>query len=222
METPTAAVRPPLPDGTRVAHYEIRGVLGSGGMGIVYRAADLNLERDVALKCVRPDRVSDPEYRRRLLNEARAASRLSHPNIVGVLWYPNIVPKAQSSNAWWKSLLLPGEATAAGGFLAIHDPGDPELHGQPGCQSCLPGMTGSATNSMLGLYWGAPYGTVNPPAAPNACKVSCGTDQNGNTIGTASPDYLRPMAACKMRTLKCPYCRACEEKIREAIVLAAP
>jgi Tol biopolymer transport system component/tRNA A-37 threonylcarbamoyl transferase component Bud32 len=74
-----------LPVGTLLSHYEIRSVLGMGGMGIVYRAVDRRLDREVALKCVRPDHLSDPEYRRRLLNEARAASRLVHPNIVGVL-----------------------------------------------------------------------------------------------------------------------------------------
>jgi Tol biopolymer transport system component len=53
-------------------------------MGIVYRATDLELDREIALKCVRPDREADPDQQRRLQREAKAASALSHPNIVTV------------------------------------------------------------------------------------------------------------------------------------------
>jgi Tol biopolymer transport system component len=70
--------------GQHIAHYELLGELGRGGAGIVYRARDLSLDRQVALKCVRPDRGLDAASRHRLLREARAASRLSHPNIVTI------------------------------------------------------------------------------------------------------------------------------------------
>lgn len=73
-----------LSAGTRVSHYEIERVLGKGGMGIVYRAVDVELDRTVALKCIRPDRTADPVNRERLHREARSASKLSHPNIVTV------------------------------------------------------------------------------------------------------------------------------------------
>ena len=84
MDGPIHADESVLPPGTCVSHYEIKSVLGRGGMGIVYRATDLELHREVALKCVRPDREGDPDQRRRLQREARAASSLSHPNIVTV------------------------------------------------------------------------------------------------------------------------------------------
>jgi tRNA A-37 threonylcarbamoyl transferase component Bud32 len=61
--------------------YELRGILGQGGFATVYRAWDPGLEREVALKALRPERVADEQVRRRFLAEARAIARLRHPNI---------------------------------------------------------------------------------------------------------------------------------------------
>src|SRR5215471_15169181 len=69
--------------GRTVGHYRIVAELGAGGMGIVYKALDVRLERFLALKFLKPERVSD-EFRRRFLQEARASSALHHPNIVHV------------------------------------------------------------------------------------------------------------------------------------------
>ncbi|MCG8461560.1 MAG: serine/threonine protein kinase, partial [Holophagales bacterium] len=70
--------------GETVASYEVVEELGRGGMGIVYRAHDRRLRRDVALKVLHPERVSDAKRQRRFVREARTASALAHPGIVTV------------------------------------------------------------------------------------------------------------------------------------------
>src|SRR5437762_13838730 len=69
-----------------LGRYRILGELGRGAMGMVYRAVDLVLEREVALKTLLPDLPEDviDEVRIRFLREARSAGRLSHPNIVTI------------------------------------------------------------------------------------------------------------------------------------------
>jgi Tol biopolymer transport system component/serine/threonine protein kinase len=71
--------------GRVVSHYRILELRGEGGMGVVFRAADLELDREVALKCPWSNLVADPHCRRRFLREAKAASRIQHANIIQVL-----------------------------------------------------------------------------------------------------------------------------------------
>jgi serine/threonine protein kinase len=59
-----------------LSHYRILEKLGEGGMGVVYKARDLHLDRFAALKVLPADKVSDPERRRRFVQEAKAASAL--------------------------------------------------------------------------------------------------------------------------------------------------
>src|SRR5262249_14852431 len=64
--------------------YDVIVLIGSGGMGDVYRARDLRLGRDVALKVLDPSIAADPDARRRFEREAQSASALNHPNIVTI------------------------------------------------------------------------------------------------------------------------------------------
>ena len=70
--------------GKTLAHYEITGHLGKGGMGDVFRARDTKLDREVALKVLPPNAARDPERRRRFEKEAKAVAALQHPNIVTI------------------------------------------------------------------------------------------------------------------------------------------
>jgi len=70
--------------GQTLSHYRILEKLGEGGMGVLYRARDARLERDVAIKVLRPETLGDATRRQRLVQEAKAASALNHPHIVTV------------------------------------------------------------------------------------------------------------------------------------------
>ena len=73
-----------LQPGTRLGGYDILGLVGAGGMGEVYRARDPRLGRDVAIKVLPADRVSDEGRRHRFVQEAQAASALNHPHIITI------------------------------------------------------------------------------------------------------------------------------------------
>lgn len=71
-----------LSAGTRLGYFEIVSSLGAGGMGVVYRARDTRLRRDVALKILPEIFASDPERLHRFQREAQAIAALNHPNVV--------------------------------------------------------------------------------------------------------------------------------------------
>jgi eukaryotic-like serine/threonine-protein kinase len=73
-----------LSTGSHVGPYELVALIGAGGMGEVYRARDLRLGREVAVKVLPPSFSVDPERLRRFEQEARAVASLSHPNILAV------------------------------------------------------------------------------------------------------------------------------------------
>ena len=83
--TPTAAATTPSrlgPGSLLAGRYEIRQQLGSGGMGVVYRAFDRELKEPVAIKTLKPELLGDPTLLERFKQEIRLARRISHPNVV--------------------------------------------------------------------------------------------------------------------------------------------
>ncbi|HEV8140181.1 MAG TPA: protein kinase, partial [Pyrinomonadaceae bacterium] len=73
-----------LDTGTKLGRYEIRSKIGEGGMGEVYLAHDIKLDRKVALKILPPELASNQDRIRRFTQEARAAAALNHPNIAHI------------------------------------------------------------------------------------------------------------------------------------------
>ena len=82
---PAVPERDPLIGTTLVGKYRIEGLLGRGAMGRVYRAHHLDLDAAVAVKLMRPDRAANRESVARFRQEARATSRLRHPNVITIL-----------------------------------------------------------------------------------------------------------------------------------------
>jgi ABC-type branched-subunit amino acid transport system substrate-binding protein/streptogramin lyase len=75
-----AAVAP----GDTFAGYRVESLVGRGGMGVVYRATDLSLERPVALKLIAPELAQDERFRARFLREPRLAAALEHPHVIPI------------------------------------------------------------------------------------------------------------------------------------------
>jgi ABC-type branched-subunit amino acid transport system substrate-binding protein len=70
--------------GTTFAGYRVEELIGRGGMGVVYRATDLSLERPVALKLIAPELAQDERFRARFLKEPRLAAALDHPHVIPI------------------------------------------------------------------------------------------------------------------------------------------
>ncbi|WP_405870864.1 serine/threonine-protein kinase [Streptomyces sp. NBC_00005] len=117
---------PVTPDtGDKVAdRYLLQEPIGTGGMGVVWRAWDERLERQVAVKCTRLD---DGRAARRLMGEARNAGRLHHPNIVGVFDFVE-----EGVTCWIVMEYVPSRSLAQ--ILTERGPLTPEEAGSIGCQ----------------------------------------------------------------------------------------
>ena len=70
--------------GVTFAGYRIEEEIGRGGMGVVYRALDVRLERPIALKLIAPELANDEGFRQRFLRESRVAASLDHPHVLPV------------------------------------------------------------------------------------------------------------------------------------------
>ena len=155
---------PRLPRGATLGRYVVLDCLGSGGMGVVYRAHDFALDRRVSLKLLRPS-GKDPESRReRLVTEAQALARLSHPNVLTVhdvgTWEDEVYlalehVEGETLRSWLdRSPRIPPEIRgmflqAARGLQAIHDAG--LVHRDVKPENLLVGRDGRLRVADLGL-----------------------------------------------------------------------
>ena len=106
----------PLSSGQRLGPYEMLSPLGAGGMGEVYKARDIRLGRDVAIKVLPTEFATDPERLRRFEQEARAAAALNHPNILGALRHRH--PRGRALHGDRTARRRDPAAATAGGPLA--------------------------------------------------------------------------------------------------------
>jgi eukaryotic-like serine/threonine-protein kinase len=101
----------PLSSGTRLGPYEILAALGAGGMGEVYRARDLRLKREVAVKVLPQEFARDPARRQRFEFEAHTVASLNHPNIIAIYDVG-----MEDSTPYIVTELIDGEPLRAGAF----------------------------------------------------------------------------------------------------------
>ena len=155
---------PRLPRGATLGRYVVLDCLGSGGMGVVYRAHDFALDRRVSLKLLRPS-GKDPEARReRLVSEAQALARVSHPNVLTVhdvgTWEDEVYlalehVEGETLRSWLdRAPRNPPEIRAmflqaARGLQAIHDAG--LIHRDVKPENLLVGRDGRLRVADLGL-----------------------------------------------------------------------
>ena len=95
--------------GRTISHYRVIGQLGAGGMGVVWKARDTRLDRLVALKVLPAAKMSDPERKRRFVQEAKTASALNHPNIVTIYEIDQAGPEGRLAD-FIAMEFLPGKA----------------------------------------------------------------------------------------------------------------
>jgi len=155
---------PRLPRGATLGRYVVLDCLGSGGMGVVYRAHDFALDRRVSLKLLRAS-GKDPEARRdRLVSEAQALARVSHPNVLAVhdvgTWEDEVYlalehVEGETLRSWLdRAPRSPTEIRgmflqAARGLQAIHDAG--LVHRDVKPENLLLGRDGRLRVADLGL-----------------------------------------------------------------------
>lgn len=167
---------PRLPRGATLGRYVVLDCLGSGGMGVVYRAHDFALDRRVSLKLLRPS-GKDPESRReRLVTEAQALARVSHPNVLTVhdvgTWEDEVYlalehVEGETLRSWLdRAPRTPPEIRgmflqAARGLQAIHDAG--LVHRDVKPENLLVGRDGRLRVADLGLA--ITTGSANPGTA---------------------------------------------------------
>lgn len=189
----------PLPRGTTIRHFVVLERIGAGGMGVVYAAYDYGLDRRIALKLVRDRGGSAP--RARLLREAQALAKLSHPNVVAVydvgqhgedVYVAMELVEGSSLRAWlaagsrdWRSIVEVFHRVGAG-LAAAHAAGIVHRDVKP--DNILIGRDGTVRVGDFGLALIAPSEAADRDGvAPTPAGLLTVT---GMALGT--PAYMAP------------------------------
>jgi tetratricopeptide (TPR) repeat protein len=209
---PTTPAPRPAPK-VRVGRYELVELLGSGGMGSVYRAHDPDLSRDVALKVLHQrfeEHPSSSDYRHRLLREAQALAKLSHPNVVAafdvgthedILFVAMELVPGESLRDWLTQPRSPQEVLkvmiAAGhGLVAAHTAGVLHRDFKPANVMVSPDGRVRVVDFGLARATGA-NGSLEPEPVPlaeleedNPSLLQSELTETGMLLGT--PGYVAP------------------------------
>jgi serine/threonine protein kinase len=183
-----------LKAGDTLGDFEILEVAGTGGMGAVYKARQLSLDRDVALKVIRDEIAAEPEYRERFLREAKLAASVDHPNVVTVYDVGDEDGRLYLVMQWidgadlrqaldGSGRLTPNRAVAIAGQLAgaldaVHQASG-LVHRDVKPANVLLGEVAGEDHAYL-----TDFGVARPPEAIGALT------RTGSTVGTTG--YLAP------------------------------
>lgn len=193
----------------RIGRYEISDRLGAGSMGVVYAARDPELGRLVALKVLSSPRSDDPRRRQRLVSEARALARLSHPNVVqihevgvheGAVFLALELVEGETLQQWqrrpgrrWPEIVA-AYAEAARGLAAAHGVGIVHRDVKP--SNVLVGVDGRVRVADFGLARDTEE-AVEVATARSSDGPGEGSTRTGALVGT--PAYMSPEQARGLR-----------------------
>ena len=198
-----------LPAGTSVGRYLITGKLGEGGMGVVYRAYDPELDRRLAIKLLRAaDAAVDSEASSRIVREAQALAKLSHPNVVALydvgvfsdsLYLAMELVEGQTLRDWLeqeprpRAEIVKALVAAGQGLIAAHDKG--LVHRDLKPSNIMVADDGRVRVMDFGLARTAAGEDTDVPThrtgdEPFADALATDLTRDGATLGT--PGYMPP------------------------------